>query len=27
LCQPAFDAAEIACCPPQPNQVATHEPV
>ncbi len=27
LCQPAFDAAEIACCPPDPNQVATHEPV
>ena len=27
LCQPAFDAAEVACCPPAPNQVATHEPV
>jgi DNA-binding transcriptional ArsR family regulator len=27
LCQPAFDAAELACCPPAPNLVAAHEPV
>jgi ArsR family transcriptional regulator len=27
LCQPAFDAAELACCPLALAQVATHEPV
>ncbi len=27
LCQPVFAAADLACCAPNPTEVAEHEPV